>query len=602
MRRQLLVYWTLVTGLCAGQAVASDTVALFAKVSPSVVVLQLADDKGGSLGVLSAVAFAPGRLVSTCSALGAAHALTISSARGNVPVTLASRDSRRDLCVLEATSAALVPLPRRDDAESAPPGTRVYAVSNALGLGIGLSEGVLSGVRSFSSRQYLQFSAPISPGSDGGALVDEQGRLLGVIQYRHRDGQNVNFAIPIRWVDAVQGNAAEDSFEQLTQRAGELERAQQWEALAALAKQWSLQYPQDNDAWQWMAVAASQRKDLVSEELAWREIFRRDGGSHQAGLRLASVLLRQGKAKEALELARGLLAQRREDAELWVLIGAAELVQGSLDQAEQAFTQAIAIHSGFVPAYRGLITIAQQRGNAPAVTAHLQRLARLVPESAEVRAGLVNAYIDGGQAAKAYALLAQLDGEAVQSADTWFLRGRTLAALRRPLEAIGAYQRSLADRATPRPWVHAYLGVLYRELQRFPESVAALREAVRLDPGNLQWRYELGWSLKDSGYATETIEIDQQLIKQGPQNPYFWRQLGLAYGMLARHEESIKALEQALQYDSRQGKVWAALAEQYHALGRSADVSKVYAQLQGIDASWAAELYRSHILPFEEAR
>ena len=47
------------------------------------------------------------------------------------------------------------------------------------------------------SQEYqglLQFTAPVSPGSSGGALLDAHGHLIGIIKSQVREGQNINFA------------------------------------------------------------------------------------------------------------------------------------------------------------------------------------------------------------------------------------------------------------------------------------------------------------------------------------------------------------------------------------------------------------------------
>lgn len=41
----------------------------------------------------------------------------------------------------------------------------------------------------------IQTSAPVSPGSSGGALVDARGALLGITTFIVKDAQNLNFAI-----------------------------------------------------------------------------------------------------------------------------------------------------------------------------------------------------------------------------------------------------------------------------------------------------------------------------------------------------------------------------------------------------------------------
>jgi serine protease Do len=43
----------------------------------------------------------------------------------------------------------------------------------------------------------IQTTAPISPGSSGGALFDRQGALVGITTSSVRDGQNLNFALPV---------------------------------------------------------------------------------------------------------------------------------------------------------------------------------------------------------------------------------------------------------------------------------------------------------------------------------------------------------------------------------------------------------------------
>jgi putative serine protease PepD len=59
-------------------------------------------------------------------------------------------------------------------------GARVMAVGSPLGLDGTISVGVVSGYRSLEGSDYMQFSAPISPGNSGGPVVDDQGHVLAV--------------------------------------------------------------------------------------------------------------------------------------------------------------------------------------------------------------------------------------------------------------------------------------------------------------------------------------------------------------------------------------------------------------------------------------
>lgn len=75
-------------------------------------------------------------------------------------------------------------------------GERVYAIGNPRGLEQTISEGIVSGNREFDDTSWIQHSAPISPGSSGGALISSRGELLGINSYLLKDSQNLNFAVP----------------------------------------------------------------------------------------------------------------------------------------------------------------------------------------------------------------------------------------------------------------------------------------------------------------------------------------------------------------------------------------------------------------------
>jgi putative serine protease PepD len=112
-------------------------------------------------------------------------------------ITAVSRSE--DLAVIHVS----VPFPVLRTAARRPQlGDTVLAVGSPLGLGGSLSAGMVSGFRSLDGTDYLQFSAPISPGNSGGPVVDRQGRVVGVTAAKF-EGQGVealSLAIPIETV------------------------------------------------------------------------------------------------------------------------------------------------------------------------------------------------------------------------------------------------------------------------------------------------------------------------------------------------------------------------------------------------------------------
>jgi len=76
----------------------------------------------------------------------------------------------------------------------------VMVVGSPLGLGGSVSVGVVSGFRSVEGSDYVQFSAPISPGNSGGPVVDARGRVVAVASAK-LEGPGIealSFAIPVQ--------------------------------------------------------------------------------------------------------------------------------------------------------------------------------------------------------------------------------------------------------------------------------------------------------------------------------------------------------------------------------------------------------------------
>lgn len=128
-------------------------------------------------------------------------------------VTLASGETREVLGYVAAQPRADLVVLRVDrpwpdglplgNSDSVPPGASLVAIGSPEGFRNSVSTGVSSGLRVLDGVTWLQHSAATSPGSSGGPLLDNQGRVIGLTTLAHRDGQNINFAAPINTLRAV---------------------------------------------------------------------------------------------------------------------------------------------------------------------------------------------------------------------------------------------------------------------------------------------------------------------------------------------------------------------------------------------------------------
>ena len=74
-------------------------------------------------------------------------------------------------------------------------GDKVYNVSSPVGLEQTVSDGIISALRNDSHGEIVQITAPISPGSSGSAIVNEQGEAIAIATFLHKGGQNLNFGV-----------------------------------------------------------------------------------------------------------------------------------------------------------------------------------------------------------------------------------------------------------------------------------------------------------------------------------------------------------------------------------------------------------------------
>lgn len=576
---------------------------IFERVGASVTVVQASAGDGAPLAAATAIALGDGRFVSTCAALDGSDSIRIGSADRQRVANLLARDAQRNLCLLSApTEAVYAAIPRAPAGELPQVGERVFALSNALGLGIGLSEGVLAGIRQRDDVTLLQFTAPISPGSEGGALVDSKGRLVGIIDYRQRDGQNVNFAAPVGWIDEIEARSLQDAHRQeWRDRAARWLREGDGEKLAELAGEWTLRHPDDFDGWAWLATSARLRRDFVGEEQAWRRAQERDPQSAIAAFGTAASLLRQQRFADARDAAQALLASHGEDPEIRALLGQAQHGAADAAGAEQSYRKALSLDPWHLAAHHGLIALAAQRGDQAAVTRGWADLVRLHPDRADLRWQLIESLLLSEQPARAWAQLQRLPAPMADSGDASFWRAETLVKLGRPQQAVEAFRESLLRSPSDPSRVWSELGKVYHNLRRFPESIAAHREAVRLAPDVADRSFWLSVALKDGGHLPEALEIDRRLVADLPNEAGAWRQLGMANAAAGRNDESIAAIERSLSIDSKQVRLWGLLIELYHAAGRRDDVIRAHASLRGLDAAAAERSYRATIAPYESA-
>lgn len=113
-----------------------------------------------------------------------------------------------DLALLKVDTTGLVPF-AIDLSEGIPVGDEVYAIGTPFDVELGatLTKGIISGRRKDGNRTLIQSDVSISPGNSGGALVDAQGTLIGIVNQKifGMGVEGIGFAIPAHYLEDALG-------------------------------------------------------------------------------------------------------------------------------------------------------------------------------------------------------------------------------------------------------------------------------------------------------------------------------------------------------------------------------------------------------------
>jgi Do/DeqQ family serine protease len=128
-----------------------------------------------------------------------------------VEATILLRDPRTDLAVLKLKGVKDLAAIELADSDQVLVGDIVLAIGNPFGVGQTVTQGIVSALARTQigvgdAQSFIQTDAAINPGNSGGALIDMQGRVVGIntaIFSRSGGSVGIGFAIPSAMVRVV---------------------------------------------------------------------------------------------------------------------------------------------------------------------------------------------------------------------------------------------------------------------------------------------------------------------------------------------------------------------------------------------------------------
>ena len=112
-------------------------------------------------------------------------------------ISVLQKNILHDLAIIKV-DLKITPVTLGDDSLTSI-GDRIFAIGNPVGFEGTVSDGIISGFRKIDEKyRLIQITAPISPGSSGGPVVDQNGNVIGITSSTIKAAQNLNFAVPVK--------------------------------------------------------------------------------------------------------------------------------------------------------------------------------------------------------------------------------------------------------------------------------------------------------------------------------------------------------------------------------------------------------------------
>jgi tetratricopeptide (TPR) repeat protein len=294
--------------------------------------------------------------------------------------------------------------------------------------------------------------------------------------------------------------------------------------------------------------------------------------------------LQNKEFEKALELLRPILQASPADAQPWAMQGVAYAGAGNKKEALAAFQHALKISPDYLPALKGMIQIDLESGN-PAAIPLLQRVLRLRPNDSTSHAMLAVLEYQEGKCAAAIPHFEKAGGVFDSQIEGLHAYATCLVKLKQPEKAATVFQRALSlnpdDRRERRLLASVQLmahqpedalrtlapllqagdvevetlelaSTAYEDGKDTPQAVSTLRQAILLDPGNVN----LYLDFANLSYAHDSFQVGINVLSDGiTQQPkaaqlYFAR--GVLYVQLAQYEKGEADFEKAYALDPSQ--------------------------------------------------
>ncbi|NTU58978.1 MAG: tetratricopeptide repeat protein [Chlorobiaceae bacterium] len=514
-----------------GRLEAKSAVEVFEQASKSVVVVYNLDDNGNRQQIASGVIMPNGDVATNHHVIQKAARLAVVYNGKSFSAKPRYSDQERDICMLEVPGLK-APRAVIGNSRALKIGSRVYAIGSPRGLELTLSDGIISGFREVDGGYFIQTTAPISSGSSGGGLFDEEGCLIGLPTFFLTEGQQLNFAVPVEWVLEIpkRQNSIAIKAQSNTERLKKtiiLEQKKDWLGMLRECSLWIKAHPKSSDAWYCSGLAYSRIGDIPNAIKAFKYALQIHPCNSAAWNDLGVAYGYSGMKVEAIEAYRKAVMTNRNNASAWHNLGIQHQKNNDRVAAGESFRQALRINPNYISA--------------------------------------------------------------------WFNLGVTLKNEGSNSEAIDAFEQVVRlNRNNAFAWYN--IGVAYREIGDSARAIDAFQQALNINPNYDACWMNLAYTFGLAGKNAEKFRTYCMAISINPNNADAWVGLGVDYYGSGQTDKAVEAYKQALSINSKNVQALFNLGQHYASQNKRETVRNLYVRLKEIDADLAKSYLDKYIM------
>ncbi len=207
----LMLQIFLLTRVPGASAQSLDATEITKKIAPAVVLIKGTTATGEALGT-GFIISSDGKIATNLHVVSEFHQAGVQLASGEKfdSFTIIAFDQRKDIAIIKIPGFDL-PTIALGNSNNIQVGEPVLVMGSPLGLQGSVTAGVISAVRDDPSDggfKVLQTDASANPGNSGGPLVNRQGQVIGIVTFKIRGTENLNFAIPVNYLHGLMDTAS----------------------------------------------------------------------------------------------------------------------------------------------------------------------------------------------------------------------------------------------------------------------------------------------------------------------------------------------------------------------------------------------------------